>query len=63
LESKIILKRHYSPISTFLESVYLNTNRLNGEHDINAENWKHVSSLMISSPRIEDQPEVPLLFL
>jgi hypothetical protein len=46
-----------------LESVYLNTNGLNGENDINAEHWKHVSSLMISSPRIEDQPEVPLLFL
>jgi hypothetical protein len=46
-----------------LESVYLNTNGLNGENDIDAENLKHVSSLMISTPRIEDQPELPLLFL
>jgi hypothetical protein len=57
------LKRHYSPISTSLDSVYLNTNELNCKDDIDAENWEHVSSLMISIPRIEDQPELPLLFL
>jgi hypothetical protein len=39
------------------------TNGLNGENDIDDENLKHVSSLMIYTPRIEDQPEVPLLFL
>jgi hypothetical protein len=46
-----------------LESVYLNTNGLNGENDIDAENLKHISSLMISTTRIEDQRELPLLFL
>jgi hypothetical protein len=50
-------------LQPILESVYFNTNGLNGENDIDAENLKHVSSLMISSPRIEDQPEGPLLFL
>jgi hypothetical protein len=46
-----------------LESIYLNTNGLNGENDIDAENLKHESSLIISTPRIEDQPDLPLLFL
>lgn len=63
LSNLCVLKRHYSSISTFMESVYLNTNGLNGEKYIDAKNLKHVSSLMISTPRIEDQPEVPLLFL
>lgn len=63
LSNLCVLKRHYSSISTFMESVFLNTNGLNGEKYIDAENLKHVSSLMISTPRIEDQPEVPFLFL
>lgn len=62
LSNLCVLKRHYSSISTFMESVYLNTIGLNGENDIDAENLKHVSSFMISTPRIEDQPEVPLMF-
>jgi hypothetical protein len=37
------LERHYSPISTFLERVYLSINGLNGENNIDAENLKHVS--------------------
>jgi hypothetical protein len=45
----INLKRYYSPISTFLESVYLITNGLNDENDIDAKNLKHVSSLKIST--------------
>lgn len=63
LSNLCVLKRHYSSISTSMKSVYLNTNGLNGEKYIDAENLKHVSSLMISTPRIEDQPEVPFLFL
>lgn len=63
LSNLCVLKRHYSSISTFMESVYLNTNGLNGENNIDAENLKHVSSFKISTPCIEDQPEVPLMFL
>lgn len=63
LSNLCVLKRHYSSISTFMESVYLNTNGLNGENDIDAENLKHVSSFKISTPCIEDQPEVHLMFL
>lgn len=63
LSNLCVLKRHYSSISTFMESVYLNTIGLNGENDIDAENLKHVSSFKISTPCIEDQPEVPLMFL
>lgn len=58
-----VLKRYYSLIFIFMESVYLNINGLNGEKYIDVENLKYVSFLMIFIFCIEDQLEVFFLFL